>query len=433
MKKKKLDLVIEYSGPEETNPLENTIYCRSLSKPRIDLENAILKLYQLNKKDGYDCKIFSSGTNAIFSLFLNCSIEKTQFKKFKQHVFIIGNELYSGTKKVTRHITDLRNKGVIFEEVDIKNFDSILKIFAKYDNEITLCFFESCTNPSGDVIDFDRLNELKILNKDLVICIDNTWCSAFGLNPFFSNDTCSVFGLNPIFPKKDREKSSVTLVLESVTKYLSGGKCIGGFICGENKIMKDLSKLISSMGIFVGADHCELFLQGILTLKERMIKTSKIAEFVAEFLEDKAWYDLIQCPNQIKDFFYPTFVSHRNYQINSKYLLLHPGIIWFSFPLVCKICILRTNLIKTEIAKYIVEYLKDSDILKFETSYGASYSKIDPWFKVDIEQNGIQKPTSILLWLRLSIGYETNPDSLVHILTKLIFDLQTKISFLNNE
>ena len=83
----------------------------------------------------------------LFSLFLNSSNEKIQFKKFKQHVFIIGHELYSGTKKVTRNIQELRNKGVIFEEVDVKNLDSILKVFSKYDNEITLCFFESCTNP----------------------------------------------------------------------------------------------------------------------------------------------------------------------------------------------------------------------------------------------------------------------------------------------
>ena len=146
------------------------------------------------------------------------------------------------------------------------------------------------------------------------------------------------------------------------------------FICGENRILKDLAKLISTMGIFVGADHCQMFSQGILTLKERMIKTSNSSKSVALTL---------QLSNiDISSIFYPTFTFHRNYQINSKYLKLNTGIIWFSLPIPCKKFIPQVNLIKLEIAKFLVEFLKNSQILKFETSYGSSYSKIDPWFPI---------------------------------------------------
>lgn len=76
-------------------------------------------------------------------------------------------------------------------------------------NKIDLFLFEACSNPSGLFFNFNILKKFPSHTK--VVC-DNTWLSPALFNPI---------------------KQGADVIVESMTKYISGGTCIGGLIIGK--------------------------------------------------------------------------------------------------------------------------------------------------------------------------------------------------------
>lgn len=81
-------------------------------------------------------------------------------------------------------------------------------------------FSESCSNPRGRLFAFDCVDSVRHLVQqtrpgvNLFFVIDNTWLSAAACNPF---------------------KYNVDFIVESTTKYCSGGNAIGGFILSSRE------------------------------------------------------------------------------------------------------------------------------------------------------------------------------------------------------
>jgi cystathionine beta-lyase/cystathionine gamma-synthase len=138
-------------------------------------------------------------------------------------VFIVGNELYTDTPRLLKHFTSQFSSLFAYEQVSCMNSAEIIGAASKHREKgmserssyvsnswlVKCFFFESCTNPSGQMIDFEILDKLKQICPKSSIVIDNTWLSSEFFNPFL----CS---------------NSVDYVVNSLTKYYSGGKCIAG-------------------------------------------------------------------------------------------------------------------------------------------------------------------------------------------------------------
>ena len=68
---------------------------------------------------------------------------------------------------------------------------------------------ESCSNPTGKMVKWEKIKEFKNKFKNLTVIVDNSWLSCYIFNPFLFD---------------------VDVVLNSLTKYYSGGTAICGAI-----------------------------------------------------------------------------------------------------------------------------------------------------------------------------------------------------------
>ena len=364
----------------ENHPKFGSHYCRSSSSKRQELENLILKIYNASNEKVH-VQIMPSGMAAI-----SCVMETFLKRSKSDPVFIMSNELYCDTPKAINYLHKF-HENMIIEFVDIRKIASVVDIVEKYKENEILLYFESCSNPSGQVPNYDVIKELKNTNPNLTICVDNTWLTGHSFNPL----------------SRDAD-----IVIESMTKYISAGKCIGGFIMGNNDFMYDVREWIRIFGQYVGKDHCQIFIDGINTMKQRIIESSNITLDVAKYLESN---------DKVKRVMYPFLDSHPTYKEAVKYLLIPPSCIWFN--------------IKHENKKNSVKYkiLKNNNFIKCETSFGSSYAKIDPWPIFGspniyddhclAEQDNCQKNNNHI-WIRLSVGYNSKTDDLIERLEHLI-------------
>jgi cystathionine beta-lyase/cystathionine gamma-synthase len=363
----------------EDDPIHKTNYCSTTSKKRTELEKELIKCYGLDPLKN-DAKIFSSGRNAISCLM------SVLIKPKERNVFILGNEMFSCTKKGAKFIQENNYPDdLILEFVDVTNFDSIKELFVKYGNDIKLLFIESCTNPSGKMIDFDRIGELKVLSKNLVFCVDNTWCTCVLFNPF---------------------KYCADVVIESMTKYISGGMCLGGMIVGNKDIVDKTANWIRMYGQFIGSDHCQIYLTGLKTLPERI-----------KFVSDATMEIANEMNKMNLQMMVPMLPSHPTFDLNKKFLSDAPGIILFCLP------------VSVNKMTPIADIIQNLPYLKFETSYGAAHSKIDPYTRITHSNYYNRKLTASktkAIWFRISIGYETDTRSVLSDI-KLIVEKVSKL------
>lgn len=363
------NLVIEHTK-------EGARYCRNSNSNRQLLQNQLLEYYGFKNNTMTSC-VFPSGMSAISTIMnVNGMNSKT--------VFIIGNEMYCDTARVCKYQLT-QNKDFSFEQVDVQNIDKVSELFKKHNNDIKLFFIESCTNPSGQLFDFSKLKDLKLLAPNCIVVVDNTWLSGCSFNPFDYDVDC---------------------VIESMTKYISGGMCIGGMMIGKKEIMDKVITYSKVNGLFVGSDHCKIFLDGLSTIKERIKDVSKLTMDVANYLENKQGVTRVM---------YPLLKSHPTYELACKYLKFGPGIIWFHVPS------------KIKKISMVHPLLSNNKYLPYETSYGSAHSKIDQWphlGKAFLYDHNNLKNDIHGIWIRLSIGYESNINTVTRGLEEMFSKLQ---------
>lgn len=342
-------------------------YCRNQSTKRDELEKELLEYY--NNKGQMECSIFPSGMSAIYTVMYTTMISKMDQKSIK---YLIGNELYCDTLKVCKYL-EKQNDKMKVEVFDVRKTSQIINLFEKYGNEIALFFIESASNPSGQVFDFSLISDLRKYAPNCLFIVDNTWLTGISLNPFLYN---------------------VDLVIESMTKYISGGKCIGGMVIGSKMLMKPIKLQVKTSGLFIGRDHCDIFRDGLSSIGSRISYVSKLSLEVANYLEQNE-------KKRVSRVMYPMLPSHPTYKIATKYLKFNPGIILFN--IISDITPKKLYKIRSSLFK--------NDFLPFETSYGSAHSKIDQYPHVGMAcmfDNDSLEDKRLGIWTRLSIGYESN-------------------------
>ena len=361
-------------------------YCRSGSKIRENLERELLIYSGKDQDFQTEAVVFPSGMNAII-----CAMEVV-LKEWKDSTmvphFVLGNELYCDVRRTVEYLKETNTFTV--EYVDVKQTENIKKIF-ETNKRIALFFIETCTNPSGQMFDFDIMPTLKTLAPRCIMCVDNTWVSFCWFNPF---------------------QYQADLVIESLTKYGSGGKCISGMIIGKNPMIGKIREWVCVYGQFLTPLQCDLLMNGLKTICSRIEKSSPLVLPVAQWLETIP---------QVSRVLHPSLKSHPTYKTNLKYLHnKNPAVIVFHL----EVTINKTNNNpKTYLKDILMNGIKG---IKLETSYGSSYSKICPWAsfgksnKYDYGNNNDTFELKTGIWLRLSIGYNDNFESIQQNLKEII-------------
>jgi O-acetylhomoserine (thiol)-lyase len=232
---------------------------------------------------------------------------------------IVAKQVYGGTTTLTGHT--IKRFGIETRYFDVLN---PLEIEALVDDKTKIILFESITNPSIDVADFDAI--VAIANKhNILTCVDNTVATPILCKPF---------------------EHGVDISVHSTSKYTSGqGIALGGMLVerhdlvnkikGNNRyshfnepdesyhglVYSDLPlplftlrvrlSLMRDLGATPAPFNSWLNIQGLETLPLRMKQHSSSALTIAEFLEAH--------PKVIK-VNYPGLKSDVNYENAQKYL-----------------------------------------------------------------------------------------------------------------
>jgi len=355
-------------------------YTRSKSIDRIRLENRFKSLYGFKEEEkGIKCLITTSGMTSINAVMYTIALKQPK------SLFLLSDELYCD---VSRSVTYIQR---FFPElsaiyVDIRDHHKILEIFQKHKSKISLFHLESCSNPSGQMINWNMIKKFKHFSPRCIISVDNTWLTSAIFNPFQIN--------------------AIDLVIESLSKYNSVGQCIGGMVLGRRKFMTGVNEWIRNNGIFVGADHCILFYDATQTLDNRIQMTSKLAIVTAQKL------------NQIDGVkvLYPLLPSHPTHSIYQKYCQLGPGVLWIHIQSDCSMDQMKKILF--------------SSGLKTETSFGAPHSKIDPWPRLGISNDydfkDQKEENRQGVWIRIAIGFSDQIEEIIEPVIELISTYQSQ-------
>jgi len=237
------------------------------------------------------------------------------------------------------------------------------------------------------MFDFSAIDSLKKFSPDCIFIVDNTWLSSALFNPF---------------------SHGADYVVVSLTKYYSGGTCIGGCVLGTDQRMKPVIKYATMTGVHYSPVQCETILASLPTLNNRIQRHSSATLGVAQWLEKQK--------SSVNRVMYPLLESHPSYKINVKYLTQGgPGCIY-----------LHVSVNKKPAKQWVESWVNQSaSQLVFETSFGDSKSKIDPWPALDVSDyydkaKGQGVPGT---WIRLAVGHTAETDILIKELESMLKQL----------
>lgn len=294
----------------------------------------------------------------------------------KSMVFLADTELYSGTTKLLKEMPRFHSD-LMVEFVDLTNPSAVQAAFTVFGSRIRLVFSESCSNPSGRLINSRWLVETYRPVSNFILVIDNSWLSSL-YNPF---------------------NYGADLVMESLSKYMGGGDVIAGMVCGRNKeIMTALRQYAHHNGIRMSPFDAHVVMKSLETLKFKMHQVSQSALVVAKWLATSP---------VVSHVCYPMLPNSPSYELAQK-LLVHggPGILFFHVPLPLG---------------QAQKMMDSSPIILYATSYGKAETLFDPYpimGKSDDHPNPI-KPGVCGTWIRLALGFASEPQEIIHELKRL--------------
>lgn len=341
----------------------------------------------------------ASGMSAIFYAIVNVAEAGDNI--------IVASQVYGGTTTLTGHT--IKRFGI---ETRYFNVNNPSEIEALIDEKTKIILFESITNPSIDIADFDAI--VAIAQKHgIITCVDNTVATPILCKPLTLG--CDV-------------------VVHSASKYTTGqGLAIGGMIV-EREGLVDLIKgnpryahfnepdasyhglvysdlplplftlrvrlaLLRDLGAAPSPFNSWLYIQGLETLPLRMKQHSDNALAVAKYLESHP---------KIKSVNYPGLASNNNHALAEKYFTKGASGL-LSFEVESKE-LAQSIADKTEIFKVVVNIGDSKSIITHPAS--TTHQQLSEQELIDC---GIQPGL-----IRLSVGLEDAED--------LIADLEQALS-----
>jgi O-acetylhomoserine (thiol)-lyase len=253
----------------------------------------------------------ASGMSAIFASIVNlCEAGDN---------ILVAGEVYGGTSTLSSHT--IKRMGIESRVFDVKNPSNLEELI---DEKTKLIIFESLSNPSLAVAEFDTIVEVANKHK-IVTVVDNTVATPYLCKPI---------------------ELGCDIVVHSTSKYTGGqGLALGGIIVegascegkikGNSRynhfnepdasyhglvyadlpfpsfIMRILLCVLRDLGAAPSPFNSWLMIQGLETLGLRIKEHSKNALAIAEFLEAHP---------KVKNVNYPLLKSDKNYERATKYL-----------------------------------------------------------------------------------------------------------------
>ncbi|MES2795499.1 MAG: aminotransferase class I/II-fold pyridoxal phosphate-dependent enzyme [Bacteroidota bacterium] len=260
--------------------IEGNIYSR-YQNPNVDEFQA--KMAMLENTE--EALAFSSGMAAIFGAFGG-------LLKSGDHV-VASKALFGSALQILNKI--LPKWGITCTYVDgadLKQWHEAIQENTK------MLFCESPSNPGLELVDIEALSELKAINSNLILAVDNCFATPVISNP-------ADFGAD--------------LVLHSATKFIDGqGRVLGGVVCGKKALIDEIRFFARHTGPSLSAFNAWILSKSIETLQIRMERHCENAFKIAKALSTNA---------QISKVNYPFLESHAQYDLAKKQMKMGGAIV----------------------------------------------------------------------------------------------------------
>jgi O-acetylhomoserine (thiol)-lyase len=275
--------------------------------------NAILERRFAELEGGSACLAVASGMAAIFYSILNIAQSGDNI--------VVADQLYGGT--VTLFTQTLKRLGI---EARFFNVHSLNEIEPLIDDKTKCIFFESISNPSIDVPDFDEI--IKISNKyNILTIVDNTVATPMLLQPlllgadvvvhsaskYTTGQGTAIGGLiveRKNLSEKIKGNARYTFFNEPETSY-NGLVFADSVVSGILFTFRTRMVLLRDTGAVISPFNAWLLIQGLETLSLRIKEHSKNALEIAQWLESQSMVVKVN---------YPLLEGNKNYEHASKYL-----------------------------------------------------------------------------------------------------------------
>lgn len=331
----------------------------------LDEKNVIRIISNMYNVTERQVVLSSSGMEA-FSILLECIMISNQFQKIN---LFYSDELYCDCPRLINYFKDIF--GVLniikFDVSNMSKMDEML--LGTYKNEVNIVMMESCSNPTGKIFDFERIQFYKENTRNTKFIVDNTWMTHVCFNPFDYN---------------------VDYVFCSSSKHYSGGNCIGGFIIGPENFMNNLANFKVITGKHISLPYCKILLKNLNQMDFRITTTFEKTFKMAKYMEEEP---------KIMNVNYPLLQSNMSNKLALKYFKYGPNMLSFV------VSSSKNNAIK---------WMKSFKTIKYKTSFGSDEIKFDCW-PVVLDKNVIR--------IRLSVGFETNIDNVISEFKTKLLDL----------
>lgn len=329
-------------------------------------KNEVLK-EQLRNAYQTDCVVATSGMAAISSIYNAIFLENN----FENMTVVYSSELYCDTPRLFRYYS-AHYQNISCQKIDdITDSKGIKDLFInKLKNKKVILHIESCSNPNGYIMDYSILKSIQRFCKEFYLVIDNTWLTHCIFNPF-QNEHIEQIG-DHVF------------VAVSLTKYYSGGQCIGGAVMSNNyQIMFRINDANKVMGHHVSPHNSELIANRMIEMDQRISSSAALTLQMAHYLKDHP---------KVFSVNYPLLPEHPSHQFaKSMFLKDGPSVLTFF------ITSSKTKFLKVVKSSQI-------DLL---TSFGSELSRLDPWPLLVTLNN------QSYLMVRLALGYNDDYDRVV--------------------
>jgi len=233
-----------------------------------------------------DCLLFDSGMGAITGTLLSL-LEKDD------HV-VLTDDVYGQTLKFcTQHLRRFGIDSTITKMGDYEQLEAAIRKNTK------IIFSESPTNPYLNVIDLERMKEIRRGYGGLMI-IDATFATPYNQRPL---------------------EWGMDLVIHSATKYLAGhNDILAGAVLGSRKLVDRVRDYQRMAGSVISPLCSYLLIRGLKTFPLRVEYQNQSAHKVAEFLEGHP---------RIRKVFYPGLPSHPHHRIAKAQMKGFGGVVSF--------------------------------------------------------------------------------------------------------
>ena len=228
----------------------------------------------------------ASGMSAVFTTFAGLLESGDEI--------LSSRSVFGSTHKV---ITQLLPKwGITSSYADINDPDTWE---TQIGPQTALCYIETPSNPTLDLVDMQRLGALCDAH-DVLFVVDNIFATPILQQPV---------------------DYGADVVIHSATKYIDGqGRGLGGVILGKQRWIDEIAFFARHSGPCLSPFNAWMFSKSLETLPVRMEKHSDNAEALAHFLDDHP---------AVTEVRYPHLPSHPQYELARRQMKRGGGMISF--------------------------------------------------------------------------------------------------------